>query len=526
MIMFSVTGVVASLLIALVGQPVSPGSAVPGEVPTWPSPWFPGQPSPQPTDDGRQTPPSPTGTPMPSPTTGPPLIPLPGPTSGPPPEPPPVAPPPGHPPGTVDPFVTVDDPEAVEEYWTTELVEEAAPLPFPLTHVSFDIFRRTAKYLPAAGPVLTPGGDALGYAKVSPPYTTNPVTRATSKIVFLDTRGRSSACSGSILDSPSGSIVVTAAQCVYTSPGAGPVGWHQKIMVIPAYHTAPETPAPYGEWAAEGVWVPPEYLETGDKSYDLAFLRVTRNEHAKTLHEVVGTALAPLLSESGGFPNVTTYGYPADSPPEYTGEDLFSCVANTKSVATGLRKNTLVSPNCAVRGGHSGGPVMSSDKKLVGVVTMRLGSYDGTPDVKGGMGVTRLDPEVYTPTLNLAERYQAAKTARLKLTVKKKRRPAGKVRFTTRILNTGVAAAKRIEISVRIPRKARYARHGKGCKRVGRRTLTCRRFDLGKSQSRKVGFSVAATKGFRVTVCLKASQLANKPICRTVSARPRPHHGR
>jgi NAD(P)-dependent dehydrogenase (short-subunit alcohol dehydrogenase family) len=77
-------------------------------------------------------------------------------------------------------------------------------------------------------------------------------------------------CSGTVIESKTRRLVLTATQCVYSArkdnsdlSGKEP-GWINEELTFVPGRAGDDTP--YGEWVVDGMWVPPEWIETSDAS--------------------------------------------------------------------------------------------------------------------------------------------------------------------------------------------------------------------------------------------------------------------
>jgi len=70
-------------------------------------------------------------------------------------------------------------------------------------------------------------------------------------------------CTASVLDSPAGNLILTAAHCV-TGTGSG-------LLFAPGYH---DGVAPYGFWTVEQAYADPDWLTTQDIDHDYVILQV------------------------------------------------------------------------------------------------------------------------------------------------------------------------------------------------------------------------------------------------------------
>jgi hypothetical protein len=89
---------------------------------------------------------------------------------------------------------------------------------------------------------------------------------------------RTTSCTATVVGSHTGNVAVTAAHCVYR-PAAGPMatelpgppGWLPLGELIPG--RAGDTTS-YGRWPVQRAWVDPRWPQTGDPTFDVAFLRL------------------------------------------------------------------------------------------------------------------------------------------------------------------------------------------------------------------------------------------------------------
>ncbi len=127
-------------------------------------------------------------------------------------------------------------------------------------------------------------------------------------------------CSGSVIDSPAGDVVLTAGHCVI-EPETGVVA--ESVIFIPGYR---ETVEPYGDFAASSFVTTPEWSSTAGtadpyEAGDLALLVLAPNaETGESVEATVG-ALS-IAFEQSREQTYTQWGYPGESP--YDGEVLYS----------------------------------------------------------------------------------------------------------------------------------------------------------------------------------------------------------
>lgn len=241
----------------------------------------------------------------------------------------------------------------VLHYWTLERMQEAANIDDP------------ANFVPEE-PVL-PGGDDHGYALVSRPYKLHQPSRITGVLFYHNVSvDKDTHCSASILDTPSRSVVVTAAHCViFPNPQGSP--WSTHVLFVPAYDgtgvKSLEERAPYGRWPIKHAFVTKVIAQSPfrvvDATYDLSLVSVYPQNNRR-LEDVVGTGWQAKINDAETFSSATIIGYPAKP---YDGYTQYRC--NTR-LAEDLYGG-MPSPNCGIVGGNSGGPVVTGSQ-VVGVV--------------------------------------------------------------------------------------------------------------------------------------------------------------
>lgn len=160
-------------------------------------------------------------------------------------------------------------------------------------------------------------------------------------------------CTASVVHSPGGDLVLTAAHCVKDG-----------MSFAPAYH---DGVAPLGMWTVTGVAVADGWTSSADPDLDFAFLTVQQPGNTASLESLTG---ANVLGTDRGFDHtITLTGYPdtTDSPVACTG-------TTTRSDTYQLRVACAGFPD-----GTSGGPWVTG-----GAVIGVIGGYElggDTPDV-------------------------------------------------------------------------------------------------------------------------------------------------
>lgn len=296
------------------------------------------------------------------------------------------------------------------------------------------------------GQVITPGGDADGYAKVPRPYTGNVLTRQAGQL--------SIGCTASVLDSPAKNLVATAAHCLYGGGEPGFGRWQDGLEFTPAYSSDGAKNAPYGRWKVQQAWIAPGYFSGNyPGAHDLAILRVAPNAQGRQLQDVVGGGFVARRNASGGFDRLVTLGYPAEGG--HDGQTMLYCLGQGHDDGV-VRPNVLETDNCRVHGGHSGGPALVEEHdpvtgkffhNLVGV----LGGSTDDDVVNGSSEFARLDPATLDRLLRAA---QGVKD--LDMTINGNATLAVQgypITYTYTILNAGPANARDTVVTGTLPRQ-------------------------------------------------------------------------
>jgi V8-like Glu-specific endopeptidase len=190
-------------------------------------------------------------------------------------------------------------------------------------------------------------------------------TRTNGKIFGVDPRTGPYTCSGTALNTPSRSIVLTAGHCVIEGGGEG-----RDIAFVPAYDHGKR---PFGTFDAEAIYVMPPWRRGENPDFDVAALRVRPNKLGKLTDVVGARGYATSKSRASAF---QIFGYPAARA---GGEELRSCRAH----GLGLDRLTdrftgppTMPASCDMAAGSSGGAWLFDGEYVSGVTSY---SYRGRP---------------------------------------------------------------------------------------------------------------------------------------------------
>ncbi|RSS72223.1 serine protease [Streptomyces sp. WAC06614] len=132
-------------------------------------------------------------------------------------------------------------------------------------------------------------------------------------------------CTASVVDSPKGNVVATAAHCVAPEGADGEPGEvaHDGLAIgelsfAPAFSGGGSGQAPLGRWKVRSIHVDDRWTKWGEDTADYAFLTVEPDKDGRSVQEAVGRTQAPAPDWASGYErDVTVVGYPdSDHNPE------------------------------------------------------------------------------------------------------------------------------------------------------------------------------------------------------------------
>lgn len=247
----------------------------------------------------------------------------------------------------------------------------------------------TGAYLPATASMPT---SPTGYGAVSEAEVFDRAGLGEStfgRLYFTFDGQMLNVCSATVVNSASGSIVVTAAHCVVTTDGEGTLA--QSVMFVPGDRNDAQE-QPYGMWAAVSVSVPQQFVDgaiTDDKgylisdegwNYDFAFLKMEEKD-GQTIQEVTG---AQGIAFGVPVQTLTQIGYPSASP--YDGREQYMCASTefSSNWQGGYTHDCTMTQGASGGGWLSGYDSASGTGYIVGVTsTISVGTKDSNSPVLG-----------------------------------------------------------------------------------------------------------------------------------------------
>ncbi|MEU3501646.1 trypsin-like serine protease [Streptomyces hundungensis] len=164
--------------------------------------------------------------------------------------------------------------------------------------------------------VVTSGGAGCGWSTASSPQAEEtpgdggappPGTRSSAvpagKVASVGVlvNGGDHSCTASVVNSPRGNVVATAAHCATGLP-------LDSLEFAPGFSGAGKGTFPYGKWKVRAVQVDERWTTDHEDAADYAFLTVEPDARGRSVQSVVGSS-APEWS-AGPDQRVTVVGYP------------------------------------------------------------------------------------------------------------------------------------------------------------------------------------------------------------------------
>jgi len=198
------------------------------------------------------------------------------------------------------------------------------------------------------------GGTAGLAARSAPAVMTQATpaggTPAVGALVTIDGPGRLGThfCSASVVDSPAGNLVITAAHCL---AGHTPEG----LAFVPGYDGGR---APYGVWAVTRALTDDRWTSSSEPDDDVAFLQVGRPGTSDRVQDITGGERLGTGEPPGQL--VTVIGYPDDL------DTPVSC----RNYAPDFTATQLVFRCGGYPDGTSGGPLLADVNPATGLGTV------------------------------------------------------------------------------------------------------------------------------------------------------------
>ncbi len=128
-------------------------------------------------------------------------------------------------------------------------------------------------------------------------------------------------CTASVVHSPAGDLLVTAAHCVKGYSAAAPAG----LAFVPGYDNGM---SPVGIWTVTRIFVDPAWAATADPDDDVAFLMVAQPGSTTTIEDLTGAERLGIGQPSRSI--VRVIGYPDTRDQPISCQDRISAVSSSQ----------------------------------------------------------------------------------------------------------------------------------------------------------------------------------------------------
>jgi V8-like Glu-specific endopeptidase len=226
-------------------------------------------------------------------------------------------------------------PADVKRYWTPERMSSARDM------------------TPSGLAPRSDGPSAPGVASAVPRHI--PARNAPTAIgrIFFRWNGSPASCSGSVIDTRSQRVVLTAAHCLYLYGD-----WGSRYLFVPAYDRGRR---PFGTYTWKTLWVTGPWSRNsygGANNFDMGAIVVRKTRSGRRLGEVAGSLPYTSFPERVG--RTKMYGYPAGAN---RARRLRQCDSRTWAgpwYSYRLPGPVGIAGRCNMASGSSGGPWMSA----------------------------------------------------------------------------------------------------------------------------------------------------------------------
>jgi hypothetical protein len=294
--------------------------------------------------------------------------------------------------------------QRVLDYWTPARMRQAEPLTVEPPSGGSPAAPRSARpptepvVIPPAAPPdwepadipAPPAADRqsgpIPYASVELTDTTSYPNRVHGNVFMTMGRGDYS-CSGTVVNSTSGGVVMTAGHCVHEGGKGGP--WARHVLFVPGYQDAV---APFGGWVARRLFTTKPWRKRARFYGDIGAAALNPNELGQTVEAAIGArGIGFNLPREQAY---RSYGYPLFPRPKFDGESLWACDSSFGYVDT-IPKPVGPPPSaigCDMGAGSSGGAWVIDDTTVVSSISY---GYAFLPEVVFGPYYGDLAMQVY-----------------------------------------------------------------------------------------------------------------------------------
>jgi hypothetical protein len=230
--------------------------------------------------------------------------------------------------------------ERVTEYWTPARMRHAIPLTVE-AHAAAQASASAGGAASSRGEPIAiapaapegwepgttaavPGAGPDGGGRKSIPYASVELTDTTSYpnvvhgVIFFRLGKFDYSCSGTVVNAPGHSVVITAGHCVHGGGRGRP--WSTNFVFAPGYQ---DMVTPFGLWPAQRLFTTKLWRKRSRFSSDVGAAAMSPNAAGQSVESVVGArGIAFNQPREQAY---RSFGYPVAPTPKYDGESLWVC---------------------------------------------------------------------------------------------------------------------------------------------------------------------------------------------------------
>lgn len=283
-----------------------------------------------------------------------------------------------------------DHEKKIRNYWTPQRLANA-------TEFRMNLPSNSTRSTTSSSKAASKNESSISFPG-SLPIRNNTVNKAAlaSATTYATTTGRvfwvvgayQYSCSGSVVKSTSGDLVVTAAHCVYDTSSKT---WfvNNYWIFVPGYKIGT---APYGIWTARRMIVSSSWISSTDMNADVAFVAVS------TINSIHLQSYVGSQGIGFNFPRLAytyAYGYPMNIN---SGLTLQQCVGYAQKSKWTYNNFIGQGLSCTMGGGSSGGPwIQNMASTGIGFITsVNSFSINTVPNVMNGPYFTTTTATLYS----------------------------------------------------------------------------------------------------------------------------------
>jgi hypothetical protein len=214
----------------------------------------------------------------------------------------------------------VDPPSPARASAAAARMEQRAGEPIEIPPAAPEAWQPGTTGYPAADAAEPGARQSIPYASFEV-FDTTAYPNVVHGIIFFRLGRFDYSCSGTVVNSPSRSVVITAGHCVHYGGRGGQ--WAADWVFVPGYH---DEETPLGVWPARRLFTPKAWRKRARFAFDVGAAAMNPDAAGVSLEAAVGArGIAFNQPREQAY---RSFGYPVSPKPKYDGESLWVCDSN------------------------------------------------------------------------------------------------------------------------------------------------------------------------------------------------------